>query len=121
MRLDGTLHVTGTVDVVALIDKLSHVALERSDPPVTNVLPGLGLAEVVAPDVNANAITKTGQGQDQICTMVAPSIIWPQECFCDIWSQGLYFSERVLYDWQDSEPILSAVVHSMDEAPSLEN
>ena len=61
IRFNCNLHVIGGVYVISLVYKAPHVTFKSGYTAVTNIFPGLGIAEVIAEDSDSDTLTKTWQ------------------------------------------------------------
>ena len=75
MRVDSSFHITGCLDVIALINVAPNVALQGSSSAVTNVFPSLGLTEVITSYPDTNALSKAWKTEEKKCAMITACVV----------------------------------------------
>lgn len=96
-----------------------NVTFHGGDSAVTDVFAGLGLAEVIPCNPEANPLSEAWEGQEQVCAVVAASVVGSEECFGKLWVQGLQCQEGVLDYGRNSKPVLRAFFEEVDEGSCL--
>jgi len=70
LRDDSSFHVFGCLDVIALINVASNVALQGSCLAAKYVLPSLGLTEVTTSCADTNVLSETWKTEKKKCAMI---------------------------------------------------
>ena len=75
MRVNSFFHVTGCLDVIALINVAPNVALQGGGSAVTYVFPSLGLTEVITSYADTNALSKAWKTNKKKCAVITACIV----------------------------------------------
>ena len=89
MRVDS-FHVTGCLDVIALINIARNMALHGGGSAVTCVFASLGFTEVITSYANTNALSKAWKTEKKKCAVITAGVVRSEEGFIQSGSMSLH-------------------------------